>query len=149
MKALSIMPEFAHLIFTGDKTVECRTWNTNYRGEFLVCATKDLVPGFISGHGWFTVNLVDVVPFTKEHLAASCMEAMPAEKCYAWILEEPTLVYPIPVRGMPGLFTVDDSLIRYPDDEVPENATDDEVQRMFEEFEEKYLIPITYIPDQL
>ena len=149
MKALSIDPEYAHYIFTGEKTVECRTWKTNYRGEVLICPTKTLVPGFISGHAWFTAMLIDVVPFTKEHLEAACMDEMPDTQCYAWILNEPTLVYPIPVRGMPGLFQINDSLIRYPDDDVPENATEEELVKIFDEFEDKYLTPLTYIPDLL
>ena len=38
MKCLSICQPFAELIIQNRKTVELRTWNTNFRGEFLVHA---------------------------------------------------------------------------------------------------------------
>ena len=37
MKAISIDSDYAALIAAGEKTVECRTWKTNYRGELLIC----------------------------------------------------------------------------------------------------------------
>jgi hypothetical protein len=38
MKCLSVSQPFADLIITGKKTIELRTWNTKFRGEFLVHA---------------------------------------------------------------------------------------------------------------
>ena len=38
MKCLSVSQPYADLIITGKKTIELRTWNTNFRGEFLVHA---------------------------------------------------------------------------------------------------------------
>jgi len=38
MKCLSISQPFADLIVKGKKTIELRSWNTNFRGEFLVHA---------------------------------------------------------------------------------------------------------------
>lgn len=40
MKALSIRQPWASLIAMGIKDVENRTWKTNYRGEFLIHASK-------------------------------------------------------------------------------------------------------------
>lgn len=40
MKTLSIRHPWAELIISGKKTIEIRTWNTNYRGEFYVHASK-------------------------------------------------------------------------------------------------------------
>lgn len=40
MKALSLREPFATLIVNGKKTIELRTWNTKFRGEFLVHASK-------------------------------------------------------------------------------------------------------------
>ena len=40
MKCLSIKQPYAELIVSGKKTVELRTWNTKFRGEFLVHASK-------------------------------------------------------------------------------------------------------------
>ena len=38
MKCLSISQPFADLIVKGKKTIELRSWNTNFRGEFLIHA---------------------------------------------------------------------------------------------------------------
>lgn len=38
MKCLSVSQPYADLIVRGKKTIELRTWNTNFRGEFLVHA---------------------------------------------------------------------------------------------------------------
>jgi len=40
MKALSLKQPFAELILQGRKTIELRKWNTNFRGEFLIHASK-------------------------------------------------------------------------------------------------------------
>ena len=36
MKCLSVSQPFADLIVKGKKTIELRSWNTNFRGEFLI-----------------------------------------------------------------------------------------------------------------
>lgn len=40
MKALTICQPYAHLIVSGDKRVENRTWTTNYRGPLYIHAGK-------------------------------------------------------------------------------------------------------------
>lgn len=40
MKALTINQPYAHLIMTGEKLVENRTWATKYRGTLLIHAGK-------------------------------------------------------------------------------------------------------------
>ena len=42
MKALSIRQPWAWLIVNGFKDVENRDWSTNYRGEFLIHASKGM-----------------------------------------------------------------------------------------------------------
>jgi predicted transcriptional regulator len=39
-KCLSIRQPYAELIVSGRKTIELRKWNTRFRGEFLVHASK-------------------------------------------------------------------------------------------------------------
>lgn len=39
MKALALHPFFAAMVAAGEKRVEYRSWNTNYRGYLLICAT--------------------------------------------------------------------------------------------------------------
>src|SRR3989344_3108725 len=40
MKALSLKQPFAELILQGKKVIELRKWNTRFRGEFLIHASK-------------------------------------------------------------------------------------------------------------
>ena len=40
MKVLSLKQPFAELIVSGKKTIELRNWKTNFRGEFLIHASK-------------------------------------------------------------------------------------------------------------
>jgi len=42
MKCLSLKQPFAELLVSGKKTIELRTWNTKFRGEFLVHASKKI-----------------------------------------------------------------------------------------------------------
>ena len=39
-KCLSLKQPYADLVVSGKKTIELRTWNTKFRGEFLVHASK-------------------------------------------------------------------------------------------------------------
>ena len=41
-KCLSLKQPYAQLLVTGRKTIELRTWNTKFRGEFLVHASKKI-----------------------------------------------------------------------------------------------------------
>lgn len=149
MKALSIDPEYTWYIFNNEKTIECRTWKTNYRGPLLICASKIPVPGCISGHAYCTAELVDVVDFDESHVEAAMMEGVPEGKAYAWILDDVRPIYPIPVRGTIGLFDVDDSLIKYLDEEFSDDVTEAELEKAGREFFEKYINPLVYLPAQL
>lgn len=114
MKALSIMPFWAGLVLFGEKTVECRTWKTDYRGDLLICASSRRESGFISGMALCVVTLADIVPFTEKHLEAACMlpEEMPEKPSWAWVLEDVGQIEPFPVKGKLHLFDVDDELIQ-------------------------------------
>ena len=46
MKAISLKQPWASLIVSGRKTIELRTWNTKFRGEFYIHASKTT-----DGHG--------------------------------------------------------------------------------------------------
>lgn len=122
MKALSLMPEWAMSVLLGWKTVECRTWKTDYRGELLICASSKAWPGSIAKHALCIVNLVDIVPFEKKHLDTANMDEMPEGDCYAWIFDGLGWVKPFEVKGKLHLFDVDDSLIEIIPDGI-DNAT--------------------------
>ncbi len=41
-KCLSLKQPYAELIVSGRKTIELRKWNTKYRGQFLIHASKTI-----------------------------------------------------------------------------------------------------------
>ena len=122
MKVLSLKQPFAELILAGKKTIELRNWNTKFRGEFLIHASKlpdfdsmkkfnfekDALPcGFIVGK----VNLVGVREYRNEeehnrdkskHLADSTWGK------YGFILENAKRFdQPIPALGKLGFWDFD------------------------------------------
>lgn len=111
VKALSIMPEFAALIFDGLKTVEWRSWKTDYRGDLLICTSSRKLKGCISGYALCMVELVDVVPFTRKHLNGAMMDSVPNPAGYAWLLKNARLIKPFPYKGKLHLYDVDASLV--------------------------------------
>ena len=104
MKALTVHPVFAMRIVTGLKTIEVRTWKTDYRGDILITSSskrfKDTIPGHVLG----VVTLADCVPFRKEHMEGAEVDSMPFD-CYAWILENPRIIKPIPIKGKLSLWS--------------------------------------------
>ena len=91
-------------IFMGDKTIEYRSWQTDYRGDLLICAGSKKEPGFVNGYAYLVVSLLDIRPedgWDDDH------------RGYEWMLGAPRLIHPIPVRGRLFLFDVDDTQIHY------------------------------------
>lgn len=135
MKALSIHPIYAMLIVVGEKTIECRSWKTNYRGDILICSTAKKEKGTIPSHALGIVTLKDVVPFKKSHFKAACMDYFDDfENLYAWKLTNLRLIKPIPIKGKLSLWEYDGKV------EVMDFATEEEEDR----FVEKYWDPIIY-----
>lgn len=122
MKALSIHPFYAMNIVTGYKTVECRSWTTNYRGDILICSTAKKEKGTIPGHALGVVTLQDIVPFERKHLKGAMMdECYPGD--YAWILTNPRVIKPFPIKGKLSLWTCEHEIEFLP---VPKNEEEDE-----------------------
>ena len=116
MKALSLKQPFAELIISGRKTIELRTWKTNFRGKFLVHASKipdkkamkqfgfnELPVGQIIGE----VELIDVKEYTskkefakdsKKHLASSTWGKI------GFVLKNAKRIKPIPAKGALGFW---------------------------------------------
>lgn len=122
MKALSLRPEWAHLVLTGEKTVEVRSWKTDYRGDVLICSSGMKRKGLISGYGLIVAELVDIHELTEDDLDEACLDEMPNEKAYAWVLDNFKDIKPFPVKGQLKLFDVDDSEIVYTPAETEEEA---------------------------
>lgn len=136
MKALSIHPYFAGAIFAGQKTVEVRTWKTDYRGDLLICSTNKKLKDTIPGHALCVVRLADVVPFTKKHLEAACMHPNEYQDgLFAWLLEDLRYIRPIPLKGKLGLWNYDGELEYL---EVPE--TDEEDEKLYHEIYEPLFV---------
>ncbi len=126
MKALSIIPCYAMDILEGYKTVECRTWKTDYRGSILICASSRKMHRCICGHTLCLVDLVDIVPFTKEHLKDACMEQLPSDPCYAWILKNIRPVVPVPAKGKLHLWDYDGDVELISEKKFNSKKTEDE-----------------------
>ena len=139
MKAITLAPDWAMLMFQGEKTVEYRTWKTNYRGDLLICSSAKKIRGCISGHALMVAELKDCVPFTQDHLDAAAMDDMPDGKGYAWILDNFRMLYPFPVKGQLGLFNVEPQELKIVPDQFPSKEEEDD-------FIENVLTPLIYRP---
>lgn len=112
MKALSMIPENAFAIATGFKTVELRSWTTDYRGDLLICASADLPEEeeryFIKGHALAVARLVDIVPFTAELAHDADVEDPDEYKdAHAWLLADIRPIVPTPVEDQDFVFDVE------------------------------------------
>jgi len=116
MKALSLKQPFAELILQGKKKIELRKWNTNFRGTFLIHASKisdkkamkrfkfeNLPCGYILGK----VDLIDVKHYKTGaehkrdknlHLASSLWGS------HGFILKNPKRIKPIKCNGSLGFW---------------------------------------------
>lgn len=137
MKALSVNPVDTMLIFAKQKTIECRTWDTSYRGPIVICSTAKKIHDTIPGHALCVVDLVDIVPFRKHHLGPACMT--PAEYLagrYAWQLDNLRYIRPVPVKGKLSLWNLDDDLIEY----IEEPKTEEEDDKLYHELYEPLFV---------
>lgn len=109
MKAISIKEPWASYIYNGKKSIETRTWKTNYRGKILLCASKKPTSK-ISGKAFAIANLVDIKPMTKEDVNYALCDVYP--NAYSWFLDEiKTFDFPFKVKGSLGIFNVSDKII--------------------------------------
>lgn len=119
MKALSVRQPFVELILKKRKTVETRTWNTKFRGVFLIHASKTidkkacnrfnidpktLVTGAIVGKACLVS--------TKEYTKDSWDKDKPNTQAYSdytkprfgFVLKNVERVAPKPCKGKLGFF---------------------------------------------
>ncbi|MBI2667737.1 ASCH domain-containing protein [Candidatus Woesearchaeota archaeon] len=122
MKALSMKQPVPELILQGKKKIELRKWNTNFRGRFLIHASKNEIDGFKmntknlpKGALVGTVELKEVIRFDtlgnfrklkNEHLAVSDKWFIP-KKTFGFVLVNPErLKKPIEMKGKLNFFEV-------------------------------------------
>jgi hypothetical protein len=58
LKYLSLKQPYADLLATGRKTIEIRKWNTNFRGSFLIHASKNVNKNACLTLGYDESNMV-------------------------------------------------------------------------------------------
>lgn len=106
MKALCIKQPFASMIANGEKTIELRTWKTNYRGKLLIVASRfPKRKGLPSGKGICIVELKDCRKMCELDVELSCCDY--SDTYYSWIFKKiRKLENPIEIRGRLGIFDV-------------------------------------------
>ena len=125
------------MILSGEKWVEARSWQTDYRGDILICSSAaPKIRGTISGCALIVCELVDIVPFKKEHIEGAGFDEMPPAGTFAWLLDNFRMIKPFNVKGKLSLYEVDDALIEYIDDE---NLTEEELDAVFEQYFEPFV----------
>jgi hypothetical protein len=124
MKAINIEQPFAFEIMSGRKTIEVKDWDTLYRGDLLVCASRkpafsredmeqmedDYGCTFLYGQALCVVRLPDVRPMRKGDEDKALVDEVDPE-AFSWVFEDVRPVIPFPVKGQNGLFEVEDSLV--------------------------------------
>ena len=127
MKVLSLTEPYATLIKNGSKTIETRSWKTNYRGELYIHTSlkkipkkderiqslvnllqdKDIKYGYIIAK----CNLLDCIymdeSFVNKIKNENPIEFMCGEYAvgrYAWILQDIEMIKPIEAKGHLGLW---------------------------------------------
>jgi len=100
---------WASLISSGHKGIELRSRATQYRGAVVIVSGVNLWRGQHShpvgptGVTICTVELVDCRPVRSSDAASACLEP-PAEYEWAWVLENPMPIKPVPFSGKLGLW---------------------------------------------
>ncbi|MEQ8577588.1 MAG: ASCH domain-containing protein [Balneola sp.] len=132
MKAISLWQPWATLMANNFKTIETRGWKTNYRGDLLICSTKNGLSKkafnetvehlgmkeleYPLGQALCVVDLYDVIQtdmlsfydyFSEEEFG----DYSPGR--FAWLTDSCRPIKPFQVVGQQGLFNVDDELIEF------------------------------------
>lgn len=100
-KALVICAPWWAEICRGEKPIEFRSWpvpkdkatGKQYRGPLAICAAKRKDSGVFAGMAVCVVDLVDCVKV--------------ADKDYEWMIENPRIIEPVPVKGRLGLMDIE------------------------------------------
>lgn len=71
MKVLSLTEPYATLIKNGIKTIETRSWKTNYRGKLYIQASSTKIPKEYKNNEEL-MNLVDINCLNYGNIICSC-----------------------------------------------------------------------------
>ncbi len=139
MKAISVRNPFAHYILCAEKEYEYRSWQTDYRGDLLICSSANpKIKNTICGHALCVVRLNDVIEVTTKNYRDLGLARgdLTGGKMYAWQLTDVRAIKPFPVKGKLSLYDVEDTLIELLDDE---DISDEEADALYKEFYEPLL----------
>jgi hypothetical protein len=118
IKTLTIQQPWAHLIIDGNKTIENRSWKTDYRGPLLIHAGRKLdrdadilarfgitldTSSLVYGAAIGVVDLIDIV---EQHPSPYFVGP------FGLVLANPRACIPVPMNGKLGLFTSTVRLLR-------------------------------------
>ena len=119
MKALSLKQPYAELVVSGRKIIELRKWNTKFRGEFLVHASKKPDEKVMKEFGFDSLPLGCVVgkSFLSDVKKYASTEEFSRDKkfhlasldfgSYGFVLKNSTRVKEIPCKGKLGFWDFD------------------------------------------
>jgi hypothetical protein len=124
LKTLAIRQPWISLIAEGDKTIEVRSWRTDYRGPLLLVASGKPLVVPIEEEGVDYVlpagiqvciaDLIDVRPLRNSELVAACLDDVPGFEVaglYGWHLVNVRQVEPTPHKGRLRLYDTPDNEI--------------------------------------
>ena len=130
MKVLSLTEPYATLIKKGVKTIETRSWKTNYRGKLYIHASSTCIPREYKANQEL-ISLVDIEELSYGNIICCCeltdcvlmtdsfieeimknrneyISGIYAPGRYAWILRNiAVLDQPIPAKGHLGIWNLD------------------------------------------
>ena len=133
MKCLSLKQPYADLLATGRKTIEIRKWNTNFRGPFLIHASKNVNKNACLTLGYDESNIVkgaiigkafvyDVIKYTaidvflddsQKHFSIEDIKLDHSFKRYGFLVNDALkFSVEIPYLGKLGFFEVSDLRMR-------------------------------------
>jgi predicted transcriptional regulator len=116
MKVLSLKQPFAELVVSGKKTIEIRKWNTKFRGEFLIHASKNADKQFMKKLGYDNLpsgvivgkaKLVNVKKYLNQKDFKKDQNKHLATRDYGnygFILENVKRIKEIPAKGKLGFW---------------------------------------------
>ena len=128
MKCLSLRPVWAWAVIFGGKTIENRTWKTDYRGPLAIHASGSM-QGADDAAAEVTRICGTEVPYTLDCGAvigvvdlADCLDAAAPLKradarwasrgCYHWVLRNPRPCRPFDVKGKLRLWDIPSTRIK-------------------------------------
>lgn len=115
MKALVVKQPWASLIADGTKTMEVRSWRTNYRGPLVIIAAARSLPRSQTPARWLeerdtapcgvvvcVVDVADCIAGKAAH--ASRTGGLDPTGQYCWVLANARPVRPVKAKGQLGIW---------------------------------------------